>query len=329
MIIDCFLFFQELDILEIRLEYLYDFVDKFIIVEANESFAGNKKEFNFENNIHLFKKYIDKIHYYKIKDKHKNHDLLMQYLNKKRDPNLKKIREHLNKHNYYDKEKLNWVLESYHRECIHIPLAKLCKDEDTIIFSDIDEIPEYKIIKNINNIQTPFVCRQKEFKYFLNSYSNNKWIGSSIFKYSQIKSKSLNKIRKESKRLKILYPGGYHFTSIGNKKNIINKIENWGHQEFNLSIIKKNVYENIINGRDIFYRFGEVKNKIISISNDEFYDKKIQSIINNHEDLIIRSHKTTMRYRIKYKFIQVLIYLIRIWEEPFNSLIKKKNKLKI
>ena len=42
MIIDCFLFFQELDILEIRLKYLYDFVDKFIIVEANESFQAIK-----------------------------------------------------------------------------------------------------------------------------------------------------------------------------------------------------------------------------------------------------------------------------------------------
>ena len=99
MIIDCFLFFQELDILEIRLKYLYDFVDKFIIVEANESFAGNKKEFNFENNINLFKKYIDKIDYYKIKDRHKNYDLLMQYLKKKNDINLKKIRNFLKKHN--------------------------------------------------------------------------------------------------------------------------------------------------------------------------------------------------------------------------------------
>ena len=328
MIVDCFLFFQELDILEIRLEYLYDYVDKFIVVEANESFAGNKKEFNFEKNLHLFKKYIDKIHYYKIKDRHKNYDLLMKYLNKNKNLKLKKIKEHLNNHNYYDKKKLSWVLEAYHRECIHLPLSKLCNDKDTIIFSDIDEIPELKLVKNINNIQTPAVCKQKEFKYFLNLYSNNKWVGSSILKYSQIKSNSLNIIRKESKRLRNLYPGGYHFTSIGNEKNIINKIENWGHQEFNLSIIKKNVYENIINGRDIFYRFGEAKNKIISIQNDEFYDKKMQSILRKYNDLIIRNHKTSILYLIKYKFIQVLIYLSRFWADPLNNIIKIKNKLK-
>ena len=44
-----------------------------------------------------------------------------------------------------------------------------------------------------------------------------------------------------------------------------------------------------MNGRDIFYRFGEVKNKTISIENEDFYDKEIQSIIRHHKDLIIRS----------------------------------------
>ena len=48
MIIDCFLFFRELRLLEIRLEYLYDLVDKFVIVEAIESFTGEYKGFIFE-----------------------------------------------------------------------------------------------------------------------------------------------------------------------------------------------------------------------------------------------------------------------------------------
>ena len=61
MLVDSFLFFQELDLLEIRLEYLYPIVDKFIIVEARQSFTGQIKGFIFEKNIKRYKKYSDKI----------------------------------------------------------------------------------------------------------------------------------------------------------------------------------------------------------------------------------------------------------------------------
>ena len=50
MLIDSFLFFQELDLLEIRLEYLYPYVDKFLIVESCQTFKGEHKEYNFEKN---------------------------------------------------------------------------------------------------------------------------------------------------------------------------------------------------------------------------------------------------------------------------------------
>ena len=66
MIIDTCLFFQELDLLEIRLEYLYPFVDKFIIVEACQTFKGELKPYNYEKNKERFSKYADKIIYFKI-----------------------------------------------------------------------------------------------------------------------------------------------------------------------------------------------------------------------------------------------------------------------
>ena len=69
-IFDSFLFFQELDLLEIRLKYLYPVVDKFIIVESNQSFTGKAKNYNFELNSQRYSKYLDKIIYHKIKDVH-------------------------------------------------------------------------------------------------------------------------------------------------------------------------------------------------------------------------------------------------------------------
>ena len=70
-IIDTF-FFQEIDIAEIRMEYLNDFVDNFIIVEAAQTFSGKPKPFNFEANKARFKKFDNKIIYIKINEYHKN-----------------------------------------------------------------------------------------------------------------------------------------------------------------------------------------------------------------------------------------------------------------
>ena len=110
MIFDCFLFFQEINLLKIRINYLYELVDKFIIVEANESFTGNKKEFVFEKNLNIFKDYIDKIYYFKIYDRHKDFKSLNFYLTNKKDKIYSKINSFINEHNYYDKEKLYYIL---------------------------------------------------------------------------------------------------------------------------------------------------------------------------------------------------------------------------
>ena len=326
MIFDSFLFFQEIDILLIRLDYLYDLVDKFIIVEAGESFTGKKKEFIFEKNIKIFEKYIDKISYYKINDRHKNYNSIIEFLTNKNSRVHSKIKFFMDNHNYYDKQKIHYILDSYHRECIHIPLSKICNDDDLIILSDLDEIPNREINKNIKDIKKPSVCKQNEFKYFLNLYSNNNWLGSTIINYCDLKSTSLNIIRRESINFNIVFPGGYHFTSIGKEKDIINKIENWGHQEFNQKIIKKNLMKNIKTGRDIFYRFGQGKNKIVSFDNRKIYDHEIVQIIHNFKNLKLNSNKieTTIDW-IEYKLIQLIIYFKRFLKQPifgFKKILK-------
>ena len=65
-IIDCFNYFDEDMMLEIRLSTLFDYVDKFVICEATLDHAGNKKKLNFD--INKFKKYEEKIHYIVIND---------------------------------------------------------------------------------------------------------------------------------------------------------------------------------------------------------------------------------------------------------------------
>jgi beta-1,4-mannosyl-glycoprotein beta-1,4-N-acetylglucosaminyltransferase len=61
MIVDCFIFYNELDILKKRLRYLDSVVDKFVLVESTATFRGIPKELYYQNNKDIFKEWNDKI----------------------------------------------------------------------------------------------------------------------------------------------------------------------------------------------------------------------------------------------------------------------------
>ena len=325
MLVDSFLFFQEIDLLEIRLEYLYPIVDKFIIIEANQTFKGSIKGYIFEKNVKRFSKFINKIHYYKIEDIHSNYPKLEKYLKKSNSEIYRKILVFMKEHDFYEKENLSHDLDTYHRECIHLALDKICNDDDIIIFSDLDEIPSFNYIKTIKEsvkLDKFTVCIQHEFKYYLNNYANSNWYGSIVSPYKLLRNFSLNKLRFESKSIKSSSNSGYHFTSIGNKSFIINKIENWAHQEFNHKIIKDNIEENILNGKDIFYRFIGDKNKFIDIEKSKIIDERMSKILLKFEDLILKKEKSNIFFNIKYLYLQTKFNLIRVKNNPLKFIRK-------
>lgn len=67
-IYDCFTFYNELDLLELRFEELYDHVDHFVLVEANRTFQNNEKPFYFEQNLNRFAQYMDKVIHIRVND---------------------------------------------------------------------------------------------------------------------------------------------------------------------------------------------------------------------------------------------------------------------
>ena len=324
MIIDSFLFFQELDLLEIRLEYLYPLVDQFLIIEAKQSFKGTSKQFIFEQNLKRYNKYLDKIIYHKIQDDHFSYKGLIEFLEKSNSKANQTICKFIQGHNYYDKDNLAWVLECYQRECIHTVLKKKCKDQDIILLSDLDEIPSFQTIKKLKKVMPnyPTVFVQHEFQYFLNNYSKSKWYGTIASPYKLIKNISLNELRRDSFKLAANYNSGYHFTSIGDKKSIINKIESWSHQEFNNDIIKNNLEENIKNGKDIFYRLKPNKNRLINIEKSELIDERMAKILVKFDKLIIKDFKNNIFYNIKYFYNQILFISQRIINNPKKFLKK-------
>ncbi len=194
-IFDCFLFFNELELLELRLMTLCDVVDFFVLVEANKSFTDNKKEFLFEKNKSRYKKYLDKIIYIKVEDT----------------PIL-------------DKSKDVWAIQYFQRNCITRGLSK-AKDEDRIIISDVDEIPDPEIILLVKDKDEPIAFGQYLFYYYVNCFSGRSWNGSIITPFKNMPSPQTlrNLARKGINRIKYR---GWHYSYMGGVDKIRSKLDN-------------------------------------------------------------------------------------------------------
>jgi beta-1,4-mannosyl-glycoprotein beta-1,4-N-acetylglucosaminyltransferase len=287
-IYDAFLFFNELDLLEIRLNLLNDQVDYFVISESDLTFSGKPKPLYYSENKDRFKQFEKKIIHQVITDNPTDFTILAKFKKSenKDEECMNNIYSFIDEATNFPKNELHWGRDFYQRECLHRALLR-CDDDDIIIFSDVDEIPNPDAVKQTlalfpsNEIYT---LRQKEFDYYLNMYREDNWMGPRIALYSSLKTLSLNKIRaiREGGRTLVDSPdvqnGGWHFTSLGGTEKIIQKIESWGHQELNTDAIKKNVTKNVKSGKDIFNRPGIKKLQQIKIDEETFPKWLVENI---------------------------------------------------
>ena len=133
VVYDCFTFFNELDLLEIRLNELDSVVDKFVIVECTETHSKAKKQLFFDKNKDRFSKFSDKIIHIIVDDAP---DIVQ---NSSQEPD-------------------RWIVEKFQRNCIERGLTS-CADNDIILVSDIDEIPSSLAVrKSIELLDKNNVC---------------------------------------------------------------------------------------------------------------------------------------------------------------------------
>ena len=338
-VIDCFLFHQEIDMLNIRLHYLERHVDKFIILESSQTFSGRKKEFLFKNNRQLFKKFEHKIIYFQIDEFHSSYKEVIDKLKNSHEPINYKVLSLLNAHDHYNKNELNWVLDTYQRESLHIPLSKICNDNDLVLLSDLDEIPSIDFLKYLkrNDFENFITARQREYNIFLNLFKNPDWIGTIAGKYKYLKNHSLNLMRKDSKDVNCNYIkhieifGGYHFSWIGKKEFILNKLNSTGHQEVNFKLMRKAINNDIMSLRHIFFSkaslFSTLSNhyKIVDITDINFFDDSISLILQKYSNLILdRAQISNHDNRINY-FVNSVIFKIGHIFNRFFKFIKKMN----
>lgn len=207
-IYDCFCFFNELELLEIRLEELYDHVDKFVLIESVETFQGNPKPLYFEENKHLFEKYQDKIIHLKIES--------------------------------YIQIEDPWKREAFQRNLLMNGLEE-CEDHDIVLISDIDEILRQKTIGYIRAIlkskpEETILCRLNLYRYFFNRFESDSWPGTLALLYRELKKTHSPELHRNATRNGTNYEienAGWHFCSIGGLERVIEKYQAYAEVKMN------------------------------------------------------------------------------------------------
>ena len=255
-IYDCFMYYDEDLLLDIRLNSLEKFVKKFVITEATYTHNGENKKLNFD--INKFNKFKDKIIYIVVD---------------KQPSNILELKNEDTKEKTGEKLILNGMARDYfQRENLTKGLVD-AKDEDLILISDLDEIPNLESL-NFKNIKNNIIIfEQKIFYYKLNLlYDNFLWQGTRAIKNKNflspqwlrnIKSKKYPRWRidtifskKKYSDLMFVKNGGWHFTCLKTPDQLEKKLLNYAHHyEFQESGLKISDIKKFISEKRVIYDY--------------------------------------------------------------------------
>ena len=251
-IYDCFQFFDEEMLLDLRLNIMDKYVDKFVITEATYMHNGKPKKLIFD--ISNFSKFKDKIIYVVVDKQPK--DLLE--INSSDDEDTKGNKLILN----------GYKRDNYQRHMAQNSINK-AESEDWIIINDIDEIPNLEKINLRNSQKKIIIFKQNIFFYKFNLlYHQVPWFGSRACKKKDLMSPNWLRDLKPKKyplfRFDIIFSkkkynniyfvnnGGWHFTNIKTPEDIEKKLLNYTHHnEFEesglkLKDLKKKIEEKVV-----------------------------------------------------------------------------------
>lgn len=257
-VFDVFLFGYELDLLEIRLNLLDPYVDYFVFSEATIAFSGVEKELYYENNKDKFEKFADKIIYNKIPEPTTNElDQIAKQYNIQGYPSYQR--------DVYQKNSIKSILNHY------------CKDDDIILWSDLDEIPNPEVLKELKDFYDSnyvYNFAQDNYQGCLNWFETTgtilsqtpdfdygeekpRWIGTKMFNFSLLKKYTLTDMRRplnDENNMRI-YPGGWHWSTVGSPEKgtmydrVLKKIKTTAHIDLNNSELISSLSERIKEGR--------------------------------------------------------------------------------
>ena len=292
MIYDCFTFFNELDLLEIRLNLLNSIVDYFVLVEGTKTFTNKDKRLEYEINKERFKPFRHKI----------IHIIVDSYPEYTGNP---------------------WEYEFFQRNSIMRGLIN-CKKNDFVIISDVDEIPAPDVILKCTDPQNIYFFTQNSYNVYLNmQYENEKhWDGTVMLSFSRIttpehirtcrlyykKNQYISIIKKyfyfltlniyrykkwsnickhQLKRSIEIDNGGWHFSYCGGTQIIVEKLQSYSHQEYNTEKNRNPEYitEQIENRTFCFHNANA---KLVSVPIDTSFPSYLRENLEKFQNLIIK-----------------------------------------
>ena len=251
-IFDCTTFFNEKMIMDLRFNTLNPYVTKFIVVESIYSHSGQKKKLNF--NINDYPDFKNKIEYIVIKEEPADiikGDELIKNPHNKRFNSLKRIEQ------------------SYDYMIKGIDEAK---EDDLILLSDNDEIPNLSSFSIEDLKKTDYVIFKQLFFYYKFNlfYDRIPWFGTKGCKKKKLKNFSTIRNLKNKRypfwrldtyfsdikqtNLKIIEKGGWHFTNIKTPEELFEKFSNFGHHdEFELANLDLDKIKEKVKNKEVFY----------------------------------------------------------------------------
>jgi len=290
-IFDCFMYFDEDLILDLRLNYLDNFVDKFVIIESKYNHNGDIRKPLFD--IKKFEKFEKKIIYHLIDHEPKN---------------LKKIFDNETKEKQTNKKIMNALKrENYQRNFIINGLSE-AEDEDWIIISDLDEIPNLEL-NNIRGTRKRFIFfKQLMIYYKLNLMLENfPWVGSKACKKKDLKSPQwlrnikdrnypwwrIDRFFSDTKysNIEFFNKGGWHFSYVKDPKNIEKKLKSYlHHAEYDQNSLGEKKIEELIKQKKAIYNL-----KVDSKSNKFMFSNSLVKLDINELPSYVRYNNKKYR----------------------------------
>ncbi len=278
MIYDCIPFFNELDILKLRMQILSPFVDRFVLEESTVTFSGEPKEMIFDRNRELFSEFADKITYVAVADSP-----------------MEGVTTHER-----DKYQKNQLIRGMGD----------CRPDDIVIFGDVDEIPNPEtlqaLLENFDSSKI-YHLAQRMFYCFLNmeevsgnllsitgefpNVERRQWLGTKVCSFANLPEKGIVFLREVSPadpRSVRVSEGGWHFGYMGGNgerdvaKRIGEKVQAAAHQEYNSKRYLNEAVDRLLCGEDIFDRDA----KFVRVEIDESFPAYLRTHREEYDFLI-------------------------------------------
>jgi len=267
-IYDCFPFYNELDLLELRLTELYDHVDHFVLVEGATTFTNLPKPFYFEENRSRFERFLDKIIHIKVEDMPGSSDA--------------------------------WVNDIFQRNCINRGLVN-ADAMDIAIVSDLDEIVRAEVVDQMREDSDIMIWGLRmplfnfRFNYMLTTadcYSTWGMAGRISVMKPADEFRALRfqlngfPLAHRGDGIRMVEHAGWQFTYLGDTAFAENKIKSFAHTETNTPeiIAQLDVDRSIANG-DGIYHHPEYQFKAVQI--DEYFPRTLRNNLDKYAERIV------------------------------------------